>query len=396
MTRQGVTLTLRNCAVCGSTRKKLLFEQKFTTVGLLEGYNVVVCEQCGFAFADHLPGQADFDRYYRDLSKYEYQHRDGKESSFDEARLHEIAAALSGLIPNKEGRILEIGCSTGLLLSLLKAKGYSNVWGLDPSPVCAASAQELYGVTVFTKPLSDLAKSQERFDFLLLVGVLEHIRNLEEALGTLHQVLSKSARVYLDVPDATEFASVPDAPFQQFSMEHINFFSEASLANLMRSHGFECVFSQKVMRQYTAATTMPSVHAVFENREGTSAVPARDTQTEERLREYIRQSRAVDERLRSLIDRTQSNRESIIVWGVGTHTQRLLATGGLDPARICAFVDSNPKYHGKQLNDIPIVSPESLKNRHEPILICSKVFQQEIQDQIHEKLGLSNEILLLY
>ena len=388
--------TSRKCAVCGGNQKRLLFQQTFATVCLIRGYDVVVCEHCGFAFADDIPEQEAFDQYYRDLSKYEYQHRGNRESGNDEARLRDVAVTLSGLIPNKQGRILEIGCSTGRLLALLKESGYQNVWGLDPSPVCAASARELYGVTVYTQSVSDLAKSQEKFDFLILVGVLEHIRDLEGALRTMHQILSPNARIYFDVPDATQFADFPDAPYQQFSTEHINFFSGASLGNLMRAHGFEQLFSEKVLRQYTDVTVMPSVHAAFEDRGKGAGAAVRDDQSEPRLREYIEQSRAVDHRIRQLIDRTAGNREPILVWGVGTHTQRLLATGGLDRVNISAFVDSNPKYHGQRLNDIPIVSPDSLGSRSEPILVCSRVFQKEIEQQIHQQLHLNNEVLSLY
>jgi SAM-dependent methyltransferase len=389
--------TSRTCAVCGSDRKRRLFEQKFSTVCLLEGYTVAVCEQCGFAFADGIPEQEAFDAYYRDLSKFEYQHRGGRESANDESRLREVARTLGQLIPDKSARVLEIGCSTGRLLALLKENGYQNVWGIDPSPVCAASARGLYGVTVLTESVSGLVGSGEKFDFLIMVGVLEHIRDLEGALDTMHKILAPNARIYFDVPDATQFADWPDAPYQQFSMDHINFFSGVSLANLMRSHGFEQVFSEKVLRQYTDATVMPSVHAAFEDRGGRAVSPlVRDDESEKRLREYIEHSRVVDHRIRELIDRTAGQREPILVWGVGTHTQRLLATGGLDKVNISAFVDSNPKYHGKRLHDIPIVSPDSLGSRPEPILICSRVFQQEIERQIHEQLQLSNEVLSLY
>lgn len=388
--------TARKCAVCGGEEKTRLFEQRFSTVCLIDGYTVVVCRNCGFAFADDLPGQEAFDAYYRDLSKYEYQHRGGRESDNDESRLRDVAATLGGLIPNKQSSVLEIGCSTGRLLALLKEDGFQNVCGLDPSPVCAASARDLYDVTVLTQSASDLAQSNRQFDFLIMVGVMEHIRELESTLCTLRGILTPNGRVYLDVPDATQFADWPDAPFQQFSTEHINFFSGVSLANLMRSQGFTQVCSEKVLRQYTDATVMPSVHAVFENRGAAPLAPVPDEQSESRLRKYIDQSRAVDDRIRQLIDRTAGNREPILVWGVGTHTQRLLATGGLDRVNISAFVDSNPRYHGQRLLDIPIVSPESLADRHEPILVCSRVFQKEIEQQIHQRLQLRNEVLSLY
>ena len=385
----------RVCAVCGSRNKKPLFRQKFATVGLVTGYTVVVCEQCGFAFADELPSQASFERYYRDLSKYEYQQREGRESESDEGRLRQIAAALEELIPRRDSRILEIGCATGRLLSLLREGGFSDATGLDPSPACAATAAKLYGVPVRTGSVFDLARQQERYDFLILVGVLEHLCDLEGALAAMRGSLSENGRVYLDVPDCTQFAEYPDAPFQQFSTEHINFFSPLSLANLMRARGFSPVFSSQALRGYTQASVIPAVHAVFQKDHDTRGFEP-DAESEVKLREYISQSEAMDRGMRSALDRSIGEGQPIIVWGVGTLTQRLLATGGLDGANISAFVDSNPKYQGQQLRGVPILAPEALRPRTEPILICSRVFQLEIERQIRDQLGLSNELLMLY
>jgi len=237
----------RSCAVCGSDDKKVLFQQRFSTVLLVRGYNVVVCESCGFGYADEIPEQEAFDSYYRDLSKYEYEHRDGKESQQDEARFLEIAEVLTKFIPARQSRILDIGCSTGRLLALLKERGFQNVWGLDPSPGCAEAAHRLYDIPVLTNSLSGVVNSREKFDFVIMIGVLEHIRDLKEALANVQQIFSPNACVYLDVPDATQFADWPDAPFQEFSTEHINFFSGRSLANLMQAHGFRCISSQNCL-----------------------------------------------------------------------------------------------------------------------------------------------------
>jgi hypothetical protein len=68
----------------------------------------------------------------------------------------------------------------------------------------------------------------------------------------------------------------------------------------------------------------------------------------------------------------------------------------LGEAKIRAFVDSNPRYHGKQLNNVPILPPEALANMNEPILICSRVYQEEIAAQIRGDLHLQNELRMLY
>lgn len=49
------------------------------------------------------------------------------------ARREIILHLIIGLKPNKEARILEIGCSGGLLLKSLEKNGFDNVYGIDIS-----------------------------------------------------------------------------------------------------------------------------------------------------------------------------------------------------------------------------------------------------------------------
>ena len=58
----------RACPVCDAVAPEVLFRQSFETLeGLsaLGGYDVVTCQACGFAYADRIPTQDVFDRYYR-------------------------------------------------------------------------------------------------------------------------------------------------------------------------------------------------------------------------------------------------------------------------------------------------------------------------------------------
>jgi hypothetical protein len=84
------------------------------------------------------------------------------------------------------------------------------------------------------------------------------------------------------------------------------------------------------------------------------------------------------------------------VWGVGSHTTRLMATSRLGQANIAAFIESNARYHGKTLGGRPILAPEALRERPEPVLVSSRVFQREIAEQIRDDLGCSNPLILLY
>src|SRR5438045_2418497 len=94
----------RPCPVCGSLESTQLFRQSFqevSAVSFLNGYDVVICGQCGLGFADGIPAQDVFDQYYQENSKYEYQHTGGKESASDESRFRGITSTLVPLIANK-------------------------------------------------------------------------------------------------------------------------------------------------------------------------------------------------------------------------------------------------------------------------------------------------------
>ena len=121
-----------------------------------------------------------------------------------------------------------------------------------------------------------------------------------------------------------------------------------------------------------------------------------DADTGPGLERYVAQCAIADERLRVRINALADSKRPILVWGVGTHTTRLMATSRLPEANIVAFIESNVRYHGKTLHDHPILAPEALCRYAEPVLISSRVFQHEIAEQIRRDLGCANELILLY
>jgi SAM-dependent methyltransferase len=250
---------------------------------------------------------------------------------------------------------------------------------------------------VRTMTLGEIAGAGERFDVVIMVGVLEHLRDLDSAFDHLRALLPPGGLLYVEVPDVTAFADWPNAPYQDFSTEHINFFSPISLSNLMLRHGFTPVFLEQNHREQSYRTVMSNVSAVY-RREAVSPPDQIefDPGTAKGLERYLAVCEADDRRLHAAIDAVVDAGRPILVWGVGTHTSRLMATSRLPQANIVAFIESNSRYHGKMLHGRPILAPDALRQRDEPVLISSRVFQMEIAEQIRKDLGSSNELILLY
>jgi ubiquinone/menaquinone biosynthesis C-methylase UbiE len=391
-------MKLRYCPICNGEHRELLYNQKFTMMSngsLLDSYDVVVCQSCGFGYADNIPEQEVFDDYYQDMSKYEYQEHSGQESQQDLVRFH---AVIDILVPflSPQSKVLEIGCATGKMLSLLQEKGNFEVTGVDPSPVCTETAKRLYNISVHNYNLWNLPIPKQKFDCVILSAVLEHIRDLNRAIEKITSLLSVDGLLEIEVPDASRYAEFPGAPFQEFSTEHIDFFSPISLDNLLQQHGYQKLICEQSVRSQSDNTLMPVITAIYKYSDKKKTEYIFDELTKLNLNTYIKKSQLIQEKIQKVIDDISSNQLAILVWGVGTHTQRLLATSSLAQANIRAFVDSNPRYQDKSIQNIPIISPATLSQYHEPILISSQVFQDEIEKTICNNLNLQNYIIKLY
>ena len=119
-------------------------------------------------------------------------------------------------------------------------------------------------------------------------------------------------------------------------------------------------------------------------------------ESEKNLKSYRQLCTSKEKEIDLIIKKRISENSAIIVWGTGAQTLRLLANSQLKNANITAFVDSNPKYQGKTINGVLVISPNDLKNKSEAILISTRAYQQEIEYQIRNELKLSNEVIKLY
>jgi SAM-dependent methyltransferase len=396
---ENISNPVRTCPICNSNDKKLLFNQHFSALenNLLDTYEIVVCNKCGFCFSDKIPNQEIFDIYYREMSKYEISENKQSPSKYDQKRFEQVVDYLLRKPVDLNSHIIEIGCSTGLLLSLLKNKGYDNLLGIDPSPSCVETVKKKYSIPSLIATITDLGSIKtESVDLVILVGVLEHIKDLDLALEEIRKVLKPDGQLFILVPDASQYVNGNDAPFQEFSVEHINYFGPGSLTNLMVKHRFTKLDIDQQECEVNYNTITPVILGLFKKNEGVNEEYKFDSETFKNLTEYIIKSHEREKIIFEKIDKIVNGNKPLIIWGTGAQTLRLLKNSNLNKANIFAFVDSNPKYQGKKLNGIPIINPIALKEMNEQILISTRAFQNEIEDQIRHELKLKNTIIKLY
>jgi SAM-dependent methyltransferase len=376
----------RACDVCGGSDVERLHTQPFLLPGdRLTRYDVVACRTCGFAFSTNIPSREDYEAYYRANLRYTYEgsrnvseglvaiHRDSFEF------VHGLLGRRDG-VPATAQRVLDVGCSTGHLLSFFRRAGYERLLGLDPAPECRALAERLYKVDVVTGSLSSFC-AETPFDVVLLSSVLEHLPDPRAALDRVASLVAKDGLVFVQVPDAARFGVEMREPFLEFSIEHINYFTRESLEELMVRAGFVAVEVRPDVLRYNG-TAYPALTSAWRRGASPAATPSRSDIGP--LRAYVTRSSElltqVDRALRPLAE----SREEVVVWGAGSLAARLLATTVMGELNIVGVVDSNPSLHTQRLLGLPIAPPASLRGGRVTVLVASVVWGEAIVKTLEE------------
>lgn len=144
--------------------------------------------------------------------------------------------------------ISEIGAGGCYSLRKLKQLGYK-VSAIDPSPVTLA-AGEKYNIQVLSDffPPENTA-NLSHIDTFIHYDVLEHVECPESFMQSIYNCLSDSGKTLFVVPDSTLHIQQADA--SMCIHQHLNYFSEISLQNLVTRAGFKIV---EICRSNTTGT----------------------------------------------------------------------------------------------------------------------------------------------
>ena len=388
----------RYCPICGCITGKVIHTQHFQ---LSQGNplpavcDYVVCDECGFAFSDTPVDQVGYDSYYAGMSKY----ADSATSTgagvlpWDKARLDQLADQVAAFCPNRAARIVDIGCANGGLLAALLVKGFKNVYGIDPSAACVEATRSITKGDAWVGTLARIPEEVGTFDGIILSHVKEHVRDLTAAMELAHRLLNPGGWVYIEVPDASRYEEFLVAPFQDFNTEHINHFSETSLANLCRRNRF---FPERSGTKIIhSSKDMPYPALFWFARKSDEYLPiVKDEVLRGDLEKYIGASHALMARIDGNFSRLITEYPEVIVWGTGQLTMKLLSDTCLRTARISAFVDGNPINQGKILHGAKVIAGSEITAGDIPILVCSLINEASILEAIRA-LNLPNPVVTL-
>lgn len=196
-----------SCLVCQSPTANLLYQ--------LPRFSVLVCRDCGQAYLHPLPSAAEiralFTRLYTTGDSVMPELRSYYAFCFDEradnplVQLYELwLDALER--HHRPGRLLDIGCGTGLFLLVARRRGWEAI-GIDDCSEATRHAVERFGCDVRTGDFETLALA-DRFDAVTMWDILEHSRSPIELLVSARRSLAPGGIVALATPNQRNLLDV--------------------------------------------------------------------------------------------------------------------------------------------------------------------------------------------
>ncbi len=188
-----------NCPGCGEPlRGRVLLSSHDRLMGAPGEFAVLACGACGLASTQPRLRPEQFADYYPQVY---YPERAERLSFAERLRLEWIVrlGPYRRLARLRPGRMLDVGCGSGALLSTFAAHGWS-VAGVEPSSEAAARATAA-GIEMHNGTLEDAPWQGPTFDAIIFNHSLEHIPDPVASLRQAAALLREGGTLAVAVPN---------------------------------------------------------------------------------------------------------------------------------------------------------------------------------------------------
>ena len=154
-----------------------------------------------------------------------------------------------GQISNNK-KVLDIGPANGLFMVLLRELGFTHIEGLEISPVFL---NVLHSKNLVAHPgniaIGDgLEQLSPPYDVVLMMELLEHLEEPEQALKNVRRLIAKGGLLYMTVPicdciferiSRIKHRITREEQVRRIDETHIHAFSQPELVKMLAGAGFE-------------------------------------------------------------------------------------------------------------------------------------------------------------
>jgi SAM-dependent methyltransferase len=207
--------------------------------------DIVRCRRCGHMQLARFPSDAELGDAYAVAASDDYL---GEEAG-QRATARVILDSLERR--TERGRLLDVGCWVGYLLSEAEGRGWRGM-GIEPSEFASTYARERLGLDVQTTDLMRADLPQGAFQAVVLGDVFEHLPRPDLALDRIAQLLAPEGVLAMGVPDAgSRAARALGARWWSVIPTHVHYFTRHSISVLLRRRGYRVLSIETSPKRFT-------------------------------------------------------------------------------------------------------------------------------------------------
>jgi len=205
-------------------------------------FTFVRCSACGFVYAEALPDSSFLQRLYSEVIDGARAATISQSPAWVSHQLELAARLLARASGGGAIRVLDYGCGDGTVTKALNAAGVSCL-GFEPYPREAGSPAQ-HRIT----DSRDVIRAAAPFTSILLSDVLEHVPEPRSVLDECRDLLETGGWICISVPDFSagrlrsvlgDLSAGRTVTAELNPWEHLNYFSPATLAAMVRAAGFD-------------------------------------------------------------------------------------------------------------------------------------------------------------
>lgn len=148
-----------------------------------------------------------------------------------------FAETIAERYPNKDTKIIEIGCNDGVLLHPLKKLGYTHLVGVDPSRTLQQidSSIETYN-EYFNNDITDkLIEKHGLFDIFISCNSFAHIEDMKTIMTNIKRLLKDTGVALIEVHYSKHIFE--EKHFDFIYHEHMGYYTCTSLYHICKQYG---------------------------------------------------------------------------------------------------------------------------------------------------------------
>ena len=228
-----------DCPVCSNGSYKVIYPDSLGknpplfgykwVPGIRKSYRTVRCISCGHVYCS--PRLKNMYNYYQDVVDHDYL----KNENLRKETSRKVLKTLQRFAPS--GKLLDIGCSTGVFISI--ANNYYDVEGLELSEWASKIAINR-SLTIHKNTIKDMVESKRLFDIATMWGVIEHLEYPLEEMKNVNRILNMGGLVCIWTGNVDSlYSKIMGQRWWYVLGQHIQLFSRRSMDRLMQNTGFK-------------------------------------------------------------------------------------------------------------------------------------------------------------